>query len=235
MFYTILVALVGFTLFLIYATILGRKDSCHCFGSLVDISPVGSIFKNIAMIGVLYLSRRAPQWWGEWIGVASSYILISLCAVAFFPLFKSPPRGFNELIYGKEGAYAVDVELFNEFIANNPQFEWGEKSKVMLFYGVGCTFCKISCKQISHMVRRNNLSTEQIAVLFWGDEERVAEFFEQSNAVDFDYTMVDAETVVNITRGNFPTMVFYDPEAKHKIVNHNINTIDDKHFVDLLR
>ena len=43
--------LILFTLFLIYTAIFRNDTNCHCFGELVELSPVESIIKNvIAMI-----------------------------------------------------------------------------------------------------------------------------------------------------------------------------------------
>lgn len=63
------IVLVGFTIFLSYAHLIGRNDSCHCFGELLPFNPVQSILKNaILLIATLTAWKFAdtdwqPRWW----------------------------------------------------------------------------------------------------------------------------------------------------------------------------
>ena len=45
-----LLTLMVFTLFLVYAVLIGRTDNCHCFGEFVAFDPIESIIKNIVFI-----------------------------------------------------------------------------------------------------------------------------------------------------------------------------------------
>ena len=54
--------LIFFTLFLCYVLLVGRDDSCQCFGQLVSLSPAASLLKNAVMIAMVivysWLCRR---------------------------------------------------------------------------------------------------------------------------------------------------------------------------------
>ena len=54
---TTLIIQILFTLFLIYIMIFRNDDNCHCFGDLIELSPLESIIKNVAIIGVLFLIK----------------------------------------------------------------------------------------------------------------------------------------------------------------------------------
>ena len=54
---TTLIIQILFTLFLIYVMIFRNDDNCHCFGDLIELSPLESIIKNVAIIGVLFLIK----------------------------------------------------------------------------------------------------------------------------------------------------------------------------------
>lgn len=64
-----LLFLLCFTVFLTYAHLIGRSDSCHCFGELMPLDPVQSILKNAVLILLLVFVLRfarhdwAPRWW----------------------------------------------------------------------------------------------------------------------------------------------------------------------------
>lgn len=66
---TTLLFLLCFVGFLVYAHVIGRTDSCHCFGELVPFNPVQSIMKNAVLILLLlfvwkYTDREwYPRWW----------------------------------------------------------------------------------------------------------------------------------------------------------------------------
>lgn len=42
----------GFTLFLCYVVIFRQDANCHCFGDIIEVEPLTSIFKNIALIAL---------------------------------------------------------------------------------------------------------------------------------------------------------------------------------------
>ena len=52
------ISLILFTLFLIYVAIFRNDDNCHCFGELVELSPLESIVKNLILIFLLFLSQQ---------------------------------------------------------------------------------------------------------------------------------------------------------------------------------
>ncbi|MFR9524384.1 MAG: MauE/DoxX family redox-associated membrane protein [Rikenellaceae bacterium] len=236
-YYTLLGSLVLFTLFLAVITFAGREDNCHCFGDLVDISPLASAFKNVALIVVLLFSRNLPAWPSAAVRELQSYAFLALCAIALYPTMKYPPRAIVNFIGGNRsgGTGGVDVELFHDFVAQNPQYEWGTKKKIFLFYGVGCKYCKYSAEQLSHIVSRNNIDTQGIELVFWGDEEGVADFFEQTNAAEFSYSIIHPKLLLDITGGHIPTMILFDSAASDGFVTTNIRSVDERDMLRLLQ
>ena len=49
--------LILFTLFLIYVAIFRNDTNCHCFGQLVELSPVESIIKNVIAMILLSIDK----------------------------------------------------------------------------------------------------------------------------------------------------------------------------------
>ncbi|MFI3259240.1 MAG: hypothetical protein R3Y16_04010 [Rikenellaceae bacterium] len=235
-FYTILSITLGFTFFLTYLTLIGREDNCHCFGDIVDISPLGSIVKNIAILAVLLLSRETPVWRfkitisGETIEKYKGYILVVICAVISVPFMRYPIHSIYNMVNLRDQEYVVrkiDIEKFDAFLAHHPEIEWGSKTKVLAFYGTHCKYCRLSAQQISQIIRRNNLDPSAMQTIFWGTEEAVGEFLDKTNAVDFPYTIIDPPELLGIVRGEIPTLFFYDQDAEHNIVLHNLRSIEE--------
>ena len=53
-----LLILVAFSLFLCYAMIVGRTDSCQCFGRLADMPPAVSLLKNAVLIALVLVYMK---------------------------------------------------------------------------------------------------------------------------------------------------------------------------------
>lgn len=72
-----LLFLIAFVVFLAYAHLSGRTDSCHCFGELMPFDPIQSIVKNAVLIAVvLYVFKFAPvEWAPRWWLVSIVYLL----------------------------------------------------------------------------------------------------------------------------------------------------------------
>ena len=49
----------GFTFFLVYVVIFRNDANCHCFGDLIEIDPLHSIYKNIAMMALFIFCKNA--------------------------------------------------------------------------------------------------------------------------------------------------------------------------------
>ncbi len=238
LFYTILSSLVGFTIFLVGVVAIGREDSCHCFGDLVDISPLESILKNIALIAALSISRHTPKWQSPKMLALSSYLILSVYAIGLYPMIKYPPRGVISLLRGDDSKGVVgnvDVALFEEFIADNHQAEWGESTKMMIFYGIGCKYCKLSAEQLAHIINRNSLSLDKIEVMIWGDDQMITSFLEQSGLEGVSYTILPPDRLLAITKGHIPTNILYDETAEHHFTTINLETTNERRLVEILR
>ncbi|MBQ7061952.1 MAG: hypothetical protein IJM88_01505 [Bacteroidales bacterium] len=63
-----LLYLLCFVVFLAYAAIVGRTDSCHCFGELMPFDPVSSLVKNAVLIVLLLVVYKyaSRDWWPRW-------------------------------------------------------------------------------------------------------------------------------------------------------------------------
>ena len=53
-----LAMLLFFSVFLCYAALIGRQDSCQCFGRLADLPPAASLLKNAVLVMVTLLCMR---------------------------------------------------------------------------------------------------------------------------------------------------------------------------------
>ncbi|MBO7371696.1 MAG: hypothetical protein J6U34_04225, partial [Bacteroidales bacterium] len=92
--------LAGFSVFLIIMIVKGSRDNCHCFGDLVDFSPVQSLIKNAVLLAVALLSMRIKPF-----AIPRSNLITIAAAVASVAavFIISPPDNFRYSSYSVDG------------------------------------------------------------------------------------------------------------------------------------
>lgn len=132
--WTSMALMVAFTLFLIYTAIFRNDDNCHCFGDIVEVKPVVSIFKNLVVMLFFLLiyewKRRtlhaeetveeeqeqkfrfkdlflASPWYSKTAKIIIYVVAGLLIFVAAFVLF--PPTAIYNKIFSKHNLVATPV------------------------------------------------------------------------------------------------------------------------------
>lgn len=98
--YVTLLMLLFFTLFLGYVLLIGRSDSCNCFGELLPLTPAQSILKNALIIPLVLIVWKwgLPEWHCQW-WMAS--LLVLLPAILLIVL----------ALYGKASMRVIDAQF----------------------------------------------------------------------------------------------------------------------------
>lgn len=244
-YYSILVALLLFTLLSICLMVAGRNDSCHCFGDEVDITPLQSIFKSVVLMVMLRISRSVPEWnFNFSITLTSASleryrvcILLSIGVLVAVPFLRYPSHTLYNIVNNRGADYVaqrIDVEQFNLFVRECPEIDWGGRTKIVAFYGTHCQYCRKSAEQISQIIRRNSLSCDALLVAFWGDDKAVEEFKHSSSAVDFAYKIIHPKLLLDIVKGRVPTVVIYDSCVEGGVSILNTRSIKESDIVERL-
>ncbi len=85
-----LLFLLCFVVFLTYAHLVGRTDSCHCFGEMLPFDPVQSILKNAVLVILLLFVYKFtpadwfPRWWLVVLIYLATAVLTFFCMVHSF-------------------------------------------------------------------------------------------------------------------------------------------------------
>lgn len=241
-----------FTLFLVYVSIFRDDNNCHCMGDLVQLNPVHSIIKNLAIIGFLVLIRKVKG--GEfkirkWITVGVS--VLSLVII----LLVIPPAAFYNFIH--TGNKEFNIEVFNRTLSDttyhsrivNIEFESDKKiceyevvqeplvldngSYLIGYIHSGCEFCKLGMKKIKMMVDQNNLNADRVVLFIWGDYEHISQFILETEGFQFEYRVMDPFVAVEVTYGKFPTFMFYKDEEIQEVFDYK--NISERDIVNCLK
>ena len=153
-----LLMLILFSLFLCYAALVGRTDSCQCFGRMADLSPAQSLLKNAVLIGITLvyakLSRYSRRSSVSRIILTVVFVVSAVVAVfcisvpdnwMFGPEEGRFNRGLLEESMAPEGALA--------------EHHLAEGRQLVAFVTPGCPYCRMTREKLASIVSRNHLDT----------------------------------------------------------------------------
>lgn len=198
----------GYTLFLLYAALIGRGDSCHCFGELVDMNPWQSIVKNIVLLAILAIAYPAKEvkWRFAW---PTLIVAVLACGVTVFCV--SPPDNFTSG-YNREGN--INTEILNNIISTPPldTLNLDTGRQIVCFFTPSCEFCQMAARKISLMQQFYGSGNENITYIFlMGDNESVEKFFDKSESSRYPYIVYpDVTQLLACVDGDFPTIAFME-------------------------
>ncbi|MBP3763775.1 MAG: DoxX family membrane protein [Bacteroidales bacterium] len=151
--------LLFFSLFLCYAALIGRNESCQCFGQWVHMNPVQSLLKNAVLIALTLLHyrllparRRAPRLW------LAALLGVGLMVV---PFVVSVPDNW---LYGAE-RQPYDKDILQEALEPDgalAQRGLGEGHKLLVFVTQGCPYCKMAREKLTTIADRHHIDSQDI-------------------------------------------------------------------------
>lgn len=220
-----LLMLVVFSVFLCYAALIGRNDSCHCMGPLISIDPVRSLLKNAVLILLLLVSMGSRPWkwrprWFVWLPVVLAPV------VAVFIL--SAPD--NWLFGPSDELY--DAEMFKQSVADDgdlAQLHLDEGRHVVAFLSPGCSFCRMADEKLTYICRRDGLDSAAFVYLLPSTDSIQSPLSLDSVSFLRPGYRVPMMTFLKITYGQRP-MVFLLDNGNVEATFHYRNI--DEHRID---
>ena len=221
----------GYTLLLIYALVIGRTDSCHCFGDFLQLDPKQSLLKNGVLLLLFMLIYKMESWKTpfRWL-----IVCLAVMASSIGVFVASPPDNLTS-------SYAPDhnlqVELFNEMLDDAPldSLNLREGKQVVCFFSTSCEYCQMAAQKLSLMQQYYDFPQDKVTFVFVGNEENITKFYEQSESTHYrDVLYPDVVRLLKVINGNFPTIVFMeDGEVVHEYGFRNMNEAEIKSFMAL--
>ena len=219
----------GYTLLLIYASFIGRTDSCHCFGDFLQLDPKQSLVKN-GVLMLLFLPIYRMESWKTPFRWLLLCLTVMVSTIAVFVI--SPP---DNLTSNADPEQNLQLELFNEMLDDAPldALNLREGKQVICFFSTSCEYCQMAAHKLSLMQQFYGFPKENITYLFMGNEESIAKFYEESGSAQYrDVLYSDVVRLLKAINGNFPTLVFLeDGEVVHEYGFRNMNEVEIQAFM----
>ena len=208
-----------FTLFLVYVLVFRKDDNCHCFGELVELSPMESIVKNVVVIGGLFLIKTTRlqdhKTTSKFVGLRKVLLITSV----IIPFVVTPMDSVYKMIYSSEKEIST-VDLYEsfdkvvamDFIENDIVFDSTyvfepKGDKVVAIVSSGCKYCRLGVKKLSLMMKNNGVTPDDVNIFIWGSREGILNFREETMTEGFYYWHIMPHEAVDVTFGRFPTFI----------------------------
>ena len=211
----------GFTVFLIALAVSGNRDNCNCFGELINLNPVQSIWKNVGMLAVLLLSAGVQPFRirrkGLWFALAA---VVPLATV----LILSPPDNWRYDSY-------VGRDMLNE-PALREALDQGilphsvvEGDHVVCFFSLKCNFCRMSARKLMTLRERGDFPDAPIIALIGrGEDTDTTPFLTETGFRPDEVHFIEPADFLRITNGAMPLiLVMHDATVVEKYNYRNLH------------
>lgn len=195
---TTLVVLLLFTIFLSYTALIGRTDSCQCFGTFVEISPTHSIIKNAILIFFTLLVFKVPsfQWRPQWylwlIAIVAPFAAVFILSPLDSWIFHEKGANYNEKIYAEQIVVSEPYSLAH----------LSEGRKLVAFVTPKCPYCKMAMQKINTFQKRYALDSSSIVYVAPRSMDTVP--------VDYHLLYLEDELFLRFTYGERPLLLLLD-------------------------
>lgn len=219
--------LILFSVFLIVQIIKGKTDeNCHCFGELIKLTPLESLFKNIALVVILFIIRK-----NENVSIAmEKYIALFIFLLSFtVPVILSAPDFIFQFDREKpdfkktSALIKSNEQLINAGVTNG--------KKLVCFFSVTCPYCEMASTKISIIATNHHLEDQTIYV-FAGDKEDLPAFLEKGGSANFNSFFLDIRTFFNIAGPIVPSVYLINDGTV--IQQFNYRDIDENEIIRFL-
>lgn len=225
---TSMIVMLLFTLFLIFTAIFRNDSNCHCFGDIIELSPLESIVKNLIIIVLLYIVKNSMM--NDQRPMKYRFMpLIFVVASISVPFIITPPDSIYKMIYSTEKE--INTIDFYESLDDLAKFDFSdekfldstavmdvEEGKYLIgFVSAGCKYCKIGVKKLSLIMKNNKMSTDKVKILIWGSPEGVKEFMSETDTEAYPYWHIMPNKAIDITYGRFPLFVWIEDKEIVKV------------------
>ena len=221
--------LLTYTLFLFYAQLIGRTDSCYCFGDVLQFNPWQSIIKNFVLMIFFALIYRTKglRFRNDWLVLVGAIFVSTIVVFAV-----SPPDNFTSAYKPKQN---LNVELFDDALQKSPldELNLDEGKKVVCFFSTACEYCQKAAHKLTLMQQFNGFPAENICYVFMGSEEGKARFYELSQSQTYqDVIFEDVVNLLKITNGVFPVILLLeDGKVIHEYEFRSMNENEIERFM----
>lgn len=202
-----LLFLFAFTIYLIYTGyFLGDKQNCGCFGTMIEMSPLQSIIKNVFLIALLFAIQKLYTADGKKNLLPVLFFIIPVAAVFIL----SPVRSVRDFKFSG----------YTNFVGKG-RVDLTEGDKLIAIYNTDCDHCQSTAKEIETLAQKSKTFPEFYALIFSEGTVSV-DSFKTITGFNFPYTEINAGVFFDLI-GEAPPRIYW-------LENGSVKKVWDKNF-----
>lgn len=187
----------GYLIFLLITE--GSNVDCGCFGSLLSISPLLSIAKNVLLFLFLFLIKKERYIKGlQWV-LPMLFLMLSIPSVFLLNrvgLQNTQAKELNEVVNLQGLPPLHDTQQVVSFSSGN---------KVIIFFSVGCEHCKSLAYKIALLTEQK--PSNVFLVMASLKEENLQPFFDETE-LQLPYMWMSDDTFYKYSGGKLPAIIY---------------------------
>lgn len=201
--------LVFFTLYLIYQIATeGNKGNCGCFGTMLEMTPLESIIKNIALLGISFFLLKLHTGFNWKFEKTFFYISILTSFVMPFILNTVDTDTSSNFTDGKIN-YKLNVEgLYGLKDYKSPTIDLTKGKHLIAFMSLSCPHCKIGAFKL-HILKKQHPEWS-IYIIFNGDQESIAPFHKETKSENIPYSLINGQPFIKLSGPFLPAIYTID-------------------------
>ena len=198
--------LIGFSLLLVYVILFRNDTNCHCMGDLVEIKPSLSLVKNLVAIALMLCIRKEEDYCFR----GRIAVLVFAFLAAIVPPFVLFPIDSIYNMFSKTDDLNYNETEFNALMADSTMqgVSFDKGNYIVGIVSSGCEFCHTGGLKLSEIVDNNQLDTNRVVYLIWGDSTSISQFRTETQSESFRFIQISPIQAIHIVRGQFPTFLF---------------------------
>jgi hypothetical protein len=213
----------------------GNNGNCGCFGTYLEMTPLQSIYKNIAMIILsywLFVSNKQFNILYQKLKLFIFFIALAIGTTSFaLPFILNPVEFHIKSQFNKDELnYILPLDKVYS-IENNeiPKIDLRKGKHILCLMSLKCEHCKLAAYKMHIMYNRN----PQISFYFLlrGNKEKyLSKFFETTRAENIPHSSYNTDDFMNLSGGEVPAIYWLQDG---KVVNRStVYTINEKEILD---
>lgn len=200
-----LLMLIGFSFLLIYVILFRNDSNCHCMGDLMEIKPSLSLIKNLVAIALMLCVRKEEDY--RFRGRIVALVIAFLAAIV--PPFILFPMDNIYNMFSKSDNLNFNAAEFNALMADSTMqgVSFDDGNYIVGVVSSGCEFCHTGGLKLSEIVSNNQLDSNRVVYLIWGDSTSICQFQTETKSNSFRFIPISPIQAIHIVNGQFPTFL----------------------------
>jgi hypothetical protein len=192
--------------------VYGNTGSCGCFGTVIKISPLEGIAKNIILLFLLALIR---MWAGEFdfrfkmpAAIAGVIILFAL------PFIINPPTyPFAKVPMSEYKHFQLNRNLLYDAGQNIPDSLDVTKGRhIVVLLSVTCPHCRLAAKKLTVMKKQE--PGMPLVFFLYNNQKKLPEFFADTKSGNVPRVLINSTAdFLTITKGVFPRIYYVNNDT----------------------